>query len=191
MRGDLRGPGGFRIDGLVTGSIEADGPIVIGEKGAVEGTVKGRDIVVLGRVHGNVSAKQHLEVGPEGRVMGDIEVVSIKVHAGGVFHGASKIGDAGAEAPRLATNTSPFGILPVSNVPSPVSHKAKSGRTLPPPLGAVPPPPPTQVGSQPQLPVVAPTAAVSETGPAFSTIERVSGRNPRESGETPKAANDD
>ena len=196
VRGDLRGPGGFRIDGMVMGSIEADGPIVIGEKGAVEGTVKGRDVVVLGRVHGNVSAKAHLEIGPEGRVMGDVDVVSVKVHAGGVFHGASRIGDAGADAPRLATSTSPFGILPVSNVPSPVSHKAKSGRTLPPPLGAVPPPPPTAVGSQPKLPIVASPAPVSETSPtspAVSTIERIGGgvRDPRESGEAPKAAAND
>lgn len=186
VRGDLRGPGGFRIDGTVMGSIEADGPIVIGEKGAVEGTVKGRDIVVLGRVHGDVSAKAHLEVGPEGRVMGDVDVASVKVHTGGVFHGASRIGDAGAETPRLATSTSPFGIFPVSSVPAPFSHKAKSGRTLPPPLGAVPPPATNAVGSQPRLPIVAPAA---------STIERIGTRDgvrePRESGETPKAAAND
>jgi cytoskeletal protein CcmA (bactofilin family) len=191
VRGDLRGPGGFRIDGTVTGSIEADGPIVIGEKGAVEGTVKGRDVVVLGRVHGNVSAKAHLEVGPVGRVMGDVDVVSVKVHAGGVFHGASRIGDAGVEAaPRLTADTSPFGILPVSNAPAPFSHKAKSGRTLPPPLGAVPPPP-TSIGSQAKLPIVAPSAATSETSPAVSTIERVGARTVRESGETTKAAAND
>jgi cytoskeletal protein CcmA (bactofilin family) len=192
VRGHLRGPGGFRIDGTVTGSIEADGPVVIGEKGVVEGKITGRDIVVLGRIHGNVSAKAHLEIGPEGRVMGDVDVVSIKVHPGGVFHGASRIGDTGAEAPRVVADTSPFGILPVSNVPSPVSYKEKSGRTLPPPLGAVPPPPPAAVGSQPKLPIVAPAAAVFETAPAVSTIERVgTRREPRESGEAPKAAAND
>ena len=189
VRGDLRGPGGFRIDGAVIGSIEADGPVVIGEKGAVEGTVKGRDVVVLGRVHGNVTATAHLEVGPQGRVMGDVDVVSLKVHQGGAFHGSTKIGEAGGE-PRLTTSTSPFGILPVSNAPAPFSHKAKSGRTLPPPLGAVPPPAQPAVGSQPKIPIVAPVPA-----PAASSIERIgargSERDPRESGETPKAAAND
>jgi len=191
VRGDLRGPGGFRVDGLVTGSVEADGPIVIGEKGAVEGTVTGRDVIVLGRVHGNVTAKAHLEVGPAGRVIGDVEVVSIKVHAGGAFHGQSRIGEAAVNA-SLSPDTKSFGILPVSNAPAPFSHKAKSGRTLPPPLGAVPPPPPTAVGSQPKLPVVTPsapttTAPMPATAPAVSTIERIA---PRESGEAPKAVND-
>lgn len=187
VRGDLRGPGGFRIDGAVTGSIEAEGPVVIGEKGSVEGTIRGRDVVVLGRVHGDVNAKAHLEIGAAGVVMGDVSVVSIKVHAGGTFHGASRIGDAGnLGEPRLPTSTSPFGILPVGSVsPAPFSHKAKSGRTLPPPLGAVPPPPPPAVGSQPKLPVV--TQAMGPA-PAASTVERVA---PRESGEAVKAAAND
>lgn len=190
VRGDLRGPGaGFRTDGTVIGSIEVDGPVVIGETGVVEGTVTGRDVVVLGRVDGNISAKAHLEIGPKGRVMGDVDVVSMKVHAGAIFHGASRIGDARAEARRIATSTSPFGILPVSGLPSsaPSVNKGKTGRTLPPPLGAVPPPPPTAVGSHPRLPIVAPSAA--------STIERIGGRDgvrePRESGESPKAAAND
>ncbi len=164
VRGDLRGPGGFRVDGAVTGSVEADGAIVIGEDGAVEGAVKGRDVVVLGRVHGDVVATGHLEIGPKGRVMGDVTVVSLKVHAGGTFQGASRIGE-GASVPRLTASTNPIGILPVA----PLTPKAKgqAGRTLPPPLGAVPPPPPSPAVTSPP-----PPAAVTETRAA-----------PRESGE--------
>jgi cytoskeletal protein CcmA (bactofilin family) len=185
VRGDLRGPGGFRIDGTVVGSIESDGPIVIGEKGAVEGTIKARDVVVLGRVLGNLSAKAHLEVGPEGRVMGDVDVVSVKVHAGGAFHGASRIGVAAGEPGLSAnTNTRPIGILPVSTTPDLAvtnKEKGKSGRTLPPPLGAVPPPPPAAVGAPTkQLPMVTPSPS-----PAVSTVERIATR------EEPKAAAND
>lgn len=144
VRGDLRGPGGFRVDGAVTGSVEADGPVVIGEAGSVEGSVKGRDVVVLGRVHGDVSASGHLEIGPKGRVMGDVTVASVRVHVGGTWSGATRIGDVG-EAPRLATSTSPFGILPVGAAIDKKAdkkvEKEPTGRTLPPPLGAVPPPP--------------------------------------------------
>lgn len=166
VRGDLRGPGGFRVDGAVTGSVEADGPVVVGEDGAVEGTVKGRDVVVLGRVHGDVIATGHLEIGPQGRVMGDVKVVSLRVHAGGTFQGASSIGE-GAPAPRLTASTNPIGILPVGPVKEKDKDKAKgqAGRTLPPPLGAVPPPPPSPA-------LTAPQPTVTETRPV-----------PRESGE--------
>lgn len=175
VRGDLKGPGGFRVDGTVRGSVVADGAVVIGEKGAVEGTITARDVVVLGRVHGDVTATGHLEVGPMGRVLGDVAVASVKVHAGGVFHGGSKIGDAGGEA-RLPTSTSPFGLLP-SNVPhppptpasiseTPISEtkvvkegKDSKGRTLPPPIGAVPPPAPTVTKSHERIAIeAAPTA---------------------------------
>src|SRR5262245_46554029 len=74
IRGELCGPGGFRIDGTVTGMIQADGPIVVGVEGYVEGNLNGRDVVVLGRVQGDVRASRHLEIGPDGRVMGDITV---------------------------------------------------------------------------------------------------------------------
>jgi len=147
VRGDLKGPGGFRIDGTVRGAVVAEGAVVIGDKGVIEGTISARDVVVLGRVHGNITATGHLEVGPAGWVLGDVAVTSVKVHAGGVFHGASKVGDAGGEV-RLKTATNPIGLLPsqVPQVPqAPVSEtkaKAQQGRTLPPPVGAVPPPAP-------------------------------------------------
>jgi cytoskeletal protein CcmA (bactofilin family) len=158
VRGDLKGPGGFRIDGTVRGAVVAEGAVVIGDKGVIEGTITARDVVVLGRVHGDVTATGHLEVGPAGWVLGDVTVRSVKVHAGGVFHGASKIGDAGGEA-RLKMATNPIGLLPsqvpqVPHVPqAPASEtKAKSqpqGRTLPPPVGAVPPPPMPLRGAPP------------------------------------------
>ena len=142
VRGDLNGPGGFRVDGTVRGAVVAEGAVVIGDKGVVEGTITARDIVVLGRVHGNITATGHLEVGPAGWVLGDVTVASVKVHPGGVFHGGSKVGNAGGEA-RLAIATNPIGLLP-SNVPKPPVSETKpvGGRTLPPPVGAVPPPAP-------------------------------------------------
>jgi|GEM_PF-737874 len=127
VRGDVRGPGGFRVDGTVEGAVEADGPVVVGEGGTVEGGIRGRDVVVLGRVRGDVRASGHLEIGPQGKVVGDITVQSFLMHKGGVFRGTSRM--PGADelvAPAFAE-------LPAGD--------ARRGRTLPPPAGAVPPPP--------------------------------------------------
>ena len=127
VRGDLSGPGGFRIDGAVEGGIVADGPVVVGEGGSVEGGIRGRDVVVLGRVRGDVHATGHLEIGPKGKVLGDITVESFRMHKGGVFRGTSCMG--ADEEGRPA--------LPVGGM----DGRARRGRTLPPPNGAVPPPP--------------------------------------------------
>jgi cytoskeletal protein CcmA (bactofilin family) len=127
VRGDLSGPGGFRVDGTVEGAITAVGPVVIGEAGVVEGSVSGRDVVVLGRVRGDVHATGHLEVGPKGKVLGDITVQSFRMHTGGVFHGTSCMPGGEEDAPVMIDVTSTLDTRV---------------RTLPPPNGAVVPPPP-------------------------------------------------
>ena len=126
VRGDLSGPGGFRIDGAVEGAIDADGPVLVGETGLVEGSIDGRDVVVLGCVRGDVCASGHLEIGPKGKILGDITVKSFRMHTGGVFRGVSCM--PGGDEGMLALGE---GAL------------ARRGRTLPPPDGAALPPPPT------------------------------------------------
>jgi cytoskeletal protein CcmA (bactofilin family) len=126
VRGDVSGPGGFRVDGAVEGAIAADGPVVVGDGGTVDGDIRGRDVTVLGRVRGNVVATGHLEIGPSGKVFGDITVQSFRVHTGGVFRGTSCMGADEA--------TPAFAILGAV-------RETPRGRTLPPPNGAVPPPP--------------------------------------------------
>jgi cytoskeletal protein CcmA (bactofilin family) len=130
VRGDLSGPGGFRIDGTVEGGITADGPVVIGEGGSVEGAVRGRNVVVLGRVRGDVHVSGHLEIGPKGKVLGDITVQSFRMHTGGVFRGMSCMPGGEDAAPALL-----FGVASTS------SALETRVRTLPPPNGAVVPPP--------------------------------------------------
>jgi cytoskeletal protein CcmA (bactofilin family) len=126
VRGDLSGPGGFRIDGTVEGAISAEGPVVIGEGGVVEGSVRGRNVVVLGRVRGDVHVTGHLEIGPKGKVLGDITVQSFRMHTGGVFRGTSCMPGGEENAPSLLATTSALDTRV---------------RTLPPPNGAEPPPP--------------------------------------------------
>ncbi len=130
VRGDLSGPGGFRIDGTVEGAITADGPVVIGEGGSVEGVVRGRNVVVLGRVRGDVHVSGHLEIGPKGKVLGDITVQSFRMHTGGVFRGTSCMPGGDEAVPALLASTASATALETRV------------RTLPPPNGAVVPPPP-------------------------------------------------
>ena len=84
-------------------------------------------MTVLGRVRGNVVASGHLEIGPKGKVLGDITVESFRVHTGGVFRGTSCMGAEESTTP-CSRSSAPL-------------REAPRGRTLPPPNGAVPPPP--------------------------------------------------
>jgi cytoskeletal protein CcmA (bactofilin family) len=150
--GDLKGPGGFRIDGTVEGAVESDGPVVVGEGGTVEGSVHGRDVVILGAVRGDVQASGHLEIGPKGKVIGDMSVGSFRMHKGGVFRGTSRMPtgeDPKPAASPLALPTAPRAAL--LGADGARALEARRGRTLPPPNGAVVPPPSEGVVSQERL----------------------------------------
>jgi cytoskeletal protein CcmA (bactofilin family) len=93
VRGDLTADGGFRIDGSVEGNVEARSAIVVGESGLVRGDLRGTDIVVAGRVLGNVTSSGHLEILAKGRIEGDIDAKSVRIETGGVFRGTSHMGE--------------------------------------------------------------------------------------------------
>jgi hypothetical protein len=66
--------------------------------------------------------------------MGDVTVTSVRVHVGGALHGTSRVGDVGDDL-RLVTESSE----PTASSGTFAGALARV-RTLPPPLGGVPPP---------------------------------------------------
>jgi hypothetical protein len=132
--------------------------VIVGESGLVEGSIRGRDVVVLGRVRGDVHATGHLEIGPKGKVLGDITVQTFRMHKGGVFRGTSSMPGADDVKPELAALSG-----------GPPSLAAHRGRTLPPPTGGVPPPPSLAelvpipaIIAPPPSPIAGPDEAVSQ-----------------------------
>jgi hypothetical protein len=67
--------------------------IVIGESGAVNGDVRGGDVIVVGRVEGNIVARGHLDIRSSGKVVGDVKAASFRIETGGVFLGTSRMGE--------------------------------------------------------------------------------------------------
>jgi len=96
IRGDMSADGAFRIDGWVEGSVESRSAVVIGESGAVRGNVTGTEIVVAGKVFGNVVCSGHLEILATGKVEGDIDAKSMRIETGGLFRGTSHMKSEGA-----------------------------------------------------------------------------------------------
>ncbi|HEY4185013.1 MAG TPA: polymer-forming cytoskeletal protein [Polyangia bacterium] len=92
IRGDLSADGAFRIDGTIEGSVTSRAAVVIGESGVVRGCVSGCDIVVAGRIQGDVVCSGHLEILAKGKVEGDIDAQSMRIETGGVFRGTSRMG---------------------------------------------------------------------------------------------------
>jgi cytoskeletal protein CcmA (bactofilin family) len=92
VRGDLSAEGAFRVDGTIEGSVESKTAVVIGETGAVTGNVRAVEVLVAGKIHGNVCATGHLEIMATGTIEGDIDAKSLRVETGGSFAGTSHMG---------------------------------------------------------------------------------------------------
>lgn len=69
---------GVRVDGVVDGSVTADGSssarsfAVVGESGTVTGDVAAPRVVVHGKVRGDVRATDTATLGPEAEVVGQV-----------------------------------------------------------------------------------------------------------------------
>jgi cytoskeletal protein CcmA (bactofilin family) len=86
--GDIDTKGTLRIDGSLDGNVTADW-VILGEKGGVKGNITSRGIVIGGRVEGNLSAKEIIEIKSKGRVYGDIHTSKLTIVEGGLFDGKS------------------------------------------------------------------------------------------------------
>ncbi len=86
IKGDIQGDGGLRIDGVVEGTIELTGNLVITESAKIKAEIKASNISVAGAVQGNVSASR-VEILDTGRVWGDLTVKSLLINEGAYFRG--------------------------------------------------------------------------------------------------------
>jgi cytoskeletal protein CcmA (bactofilin family) len=98
FEGNLTLPEGLtRIDGEVIGNIKGNGGLIIGENGSVKGDLSVENVVVYGKVNGNIKARS-LEIRASGRVDGDVQVRELVVEKGAIYNGKCSMGVEGSEA---------------------------------------------------------------------------------------------
>lgn len=103
--GDLRGRGGVRIEGTITGEIAISGLVVVGETGKVQtDEMKADTVIVAGTVQGNITC-QKLEIRATGKVWGDIVTTSFSSEDGAFFRGQM----------RMEERIDPVPALPLTN----------------------------------------------------------------------------
>lgn len=94
VKGEFVSQGSMRIDGVIEGSIDAKGNVIVGEGAKVVATITAHHVSVAGMVKGNINASGRLEITTKGRVWGDIVAASLAVDEGGVLSGRSQLKDA-------------------------------------------------------------------------------------------------
>jgi cytoskeletal protein CcmA (bactofilin family) len=86
FQGTIRSKGYIRVDGHVEGGISAEG-VIVGQAGQVQGDMTAKDIVIDGKVTGNIVASNTLELQAHSQVFGDIRTGQLSIAEGAVFEG--------------------------------------------------------------------------------------------------------
>jgi cytoskeletal protein CcmA (bactofilin family) len=86
IKGNLQSDGGLRIDGIVEGTVEITGNLVVTESAKIRADIKANNISVAGAIQGNISATR-VEILDTGRVWGDVTVKSLLINEGAYFRG--------------------------------------------------------------------------------------------------------
>jgi len=92
VSGQLVFQGPARIDGNVEGEIQCHGTLTIGEGAEVRAKISSLVVVIGGRVEGNVTAKEKVELLSSARVVGNISTPRLTITEGVVFDGDCSMG---------------------------------------------------------------------------------------------------
>ena len=87
IQGQLTGPTELLIEGEVEGEIRVDAAVMIGTEGLVQGPVTAQVVRIGGRLFGNVTASDRVEVAPSGSLEGDVAAPRIIIAEGAFFKG--------------------------------------------------------------------------------------------------------
>jgi len=92
IKGEITGSESLFIDGKIEGSINLPGNrLTVGRNGQVSASITAREIVVLGKVRGNVSATDRVDIRAEGALTGDVSAARISIEDGAFFKGGIDI----------------------------------------------------------------------------------------------------
>ena len=116
IKGELSGAESLYIDGRVEGTINlADNRVTVGRNGVVAADISAKEVVVMGKVTGNIICTDRVDIRSEGSLTGDVVTPRISVEDGAFLKGSVDIQKSGqkqttqtakpAETPKAAAAT--------------------------------------------------------------------------------------
>ena len=92
IKGELTGSEDLYLDGSIEGTVDLrDHSLIIGPNGKIKAGITARDLVVHGRVEGNVTATGRVELRKSCTLIGDVSTQRIVIEDGAFFKGAIDI----------------------------------------------------------------------------------------------------
>ena len=91
LKGTLRFTGELSFDGKLEGDINSDGALNLGDNAVVKGNITANSVVVRGKVNGNVTAKEKIDIKTKTELFGDVRAARLVMEEGVTFVGQTEV----------------------------------------------------------------------------------------------------
>lgn len=92
IKGDINANGDVRIDGTLTGTINAKGRLILGPQGVIEGNVFCKTADVSGTIKGNLTVAELTHLKATAKYTGDLTTNKLAIDPGAAFTGNCQMG---------------------------------------------------------------------------------------------------
>jgi len=116
VTGKVSFDGPARIDGEVDGEIISKDSVHIGETAVVTAQIRAAAIVVGGKVNGDITGSQKIEIRPSAKVVGNLAAPLLSIHEGAQFEGHCSMQPDAAREDRKVT------VFPKEDRITPAAH---------------------------------------------------------------------
>ena len=91
VKGILKFSGELTFDGKLEGDVNSDGILNLGDNAVVKGNLDIASVVVRGKINGNISAKEKIEIKAKTELFGDIRAPKLVIEEGVTFVGKIEV----------------------------------------------------------------------------------------------------
>ena len=128
IKGEVSGTESLYIDGRIEGTVNfSDHRVTIGRNGSVAANISAREVVILGKVQGNIQCTDRLDIRSEGSLTGDVVTQRISVQDGAILKGSAQV--RAVEHKNEKSQAHPQN-MPASSEPKPVAEQPKAAAAV-------------------------------------------------------------
>jgi cytoskeletal protein CcmA (bactofilin family) len=91
IKGNIKFAGELAFDGKLDGEIHTDGTLHLGDSAVINGNISAQSVIVRGKINGNITAKEKIEIKGKTELFGDIRAAKLAVEEGVTFVGKTEV----------------------------------------------------------------------------------------------------
>lgn len=91
IKGNIKFSGELTFEGKLDGEIHTDGVLTLGDSAVINGNIVAQSVLVRGKITGNISAKDKIEIKAKAELFGDVRATKLAIEEGVIFVGKTEV----------------------------------------------------------------------------------------------------